>query len=310
MSNVSATAMSPSAARDLTESIRTCIDRAWELVVKAYTQRAWAVLGYTSWDTYCEREFGSTWFRLPRETRTEVVQSLRDAGLSTRAIAAATGVSPATVHRSITPGVSNGTPAAVTGTDGKTYAAAQPARPHLSVVPDLPVTPVQPEPAPMSQGGTGSGPFAPSLRISGDGYIVQSNAPAVQGVEPQITSMAMCPCGARAVLYDNATDDDRQRFDEFDDVHRYCDELLEPAAEPEPAPAQARRKPLTDSFDDATLALAKAVKRLEALTSDDRFDKYADQIAGLRLSDLVRARDAVQRVIEKFPSTPNQGDAS
>ncbi|PVB03183.1 hypothetical protein [Mycobacteroides abscessus] len=279
MSTVAATAMSPSAARDLTERIRTTIDRAWDLIAKAYTDRAWAVLGYPTWDVYCEREFGSTWFKLPRETRGEVVQSLRDLGLSTRAIGSAIGVDDRTVRRDLS-GAASAAPAAVMGTAGKTYASTQPVRPHLAVVPDLPTTEDHPETAPMCEGGTASGPpLTPSLLISGDGYSVVHNAPVTDGV-------------------------DRERFDEFDDIHRYCDDLTEPVAtepEPEPAPAPARRKPITDSFDDATTAVTKAVKRIEALAADDRFDKNADQLA-LRKSDLVRARDALQRVIEKFPS--------
>lgn len=301
MSTVTATAMSPSAARDLTERIRTTIDRAWDLIAKAYTDRAWAVLGYQSWDIYCEREFGSTWFRLPRETRVEVVQSLRDLGLSNRAIGSAVGVDDRTVRRDLS-GAAYAAPAAVMGTDGKTYASAQPARPHLAVVPDLPTTEDPPETAPLPHGGTASGsPLTPSLLITGDGYSVVHNTPQVDGIEPQLTSFAMCHCGARAELYDNATHEDRERFDEFGVIHDYCPEPEPDAAEPEPVPTPARRKPITDSFDDATTAVTKAVKRIEALAADDRFDKNADQLA-LRKSDLVRARDALQRVIEKFPS--------
>ncbi|SLJ41121.1 Uncharacterised protein [Mycobacteroides abscessus subsp. abscessus] len=304
MSIVAATAMSPSAARDLTERIRTTIDRAWDLIAKAYTDRAWAVLGYPSWDVYCEREFGSAWFKLPRETRGEVVQSLRDLGLSTRAIGSAIGVDDRTVRRDLS-GAASAAPAAVMGTDGKTYASTQSVRPHLAVVPDLPTTEDHPESAPLPHGGTASGPpLTPSLLISGDGYSVVHNAPQIDGVEAREVSHAFCPCGSQAVLYDTATQEDRDRFREFDEVHRYCTELAEPvAAEPvtEPAPTPPRRKPLTDSFDDAATAVVKAVKRVEALAADDRFDKNADQLA-LRKSDLVRARDALQRVIEKFPS--------
>ncbi|MBE5453418.1 hypothetical protein E3G52_000282 [Mycobacteroides abscessus] len=303
MSTATATSMSPTAARDLTERIRANIDRTWDLIAKAYTDRAWAILGYPTWDTYCEREFSSTWFRLPRETRVEVVQSLRDLGLSTRAIAAATGASKGTVSRDLA-GAPNGAPDTVTGADGKTYATTQPARPHLAVVPDLPTAQEPPESAPMWEGGTASGSHSPSMVMSGEGYTVVHNAPVTDGVQPTLTSFAMCPCGARIELYDNATQEDRERFYEFDDVHRYCDDLTEPVAaepEPEPAPAPARRKPITDSFDDATTAVTKAVKRIEALAADDRFDKNADHLA-LRKSDLVRARDALQSVIEKLPS--------
>jgi transposase-like protein len=53
--------------------------------------RSWSALGYESWDDYCTREFGTSRLRLPREERSEVVSSLRESGLSIRAIASATG---------------------------------------------------------------------------------------------------------------------------------------------------------------------------------------------------------------------------
>ena len=141
----------PERARDLTDKIRTSIGVAWELVKEAYTTRAWAALGYESWDHYTAEEFGTNRLRLPREERREVVGSLREAGLSVRAIAAATGDSVGTVHDSLKAGVQNRTPepddepapepAPVTGTDGKTYspkpaAPAKPQRRALNLVAD------------------------------------------------------------------------------------------------------------------------------------------------------------------------------
>jgi hypothetical protein len=54
-------------------------------------------LGYSNWDAYCKAEFPTSRLRLPREERAEVVASLRESGLSIRAIEAATGVSRKTV---------------------------------------------------------------------------------------------------------------------------------------------------------------------------------------------------------------------
>jgi transposase-like protein len=143
---------SPDRARDLTDKIRTSIGVAWELVKEAYTSRAWAALGYESWDHYTAEEFGTNRLRLPREERREVVGSLREAGLSVRAIAAATGDSRDTVHKDLA-AVRNLTPdpepddepapepAPITGTDGKTYspkpaAPAKPQRRALNLVAD------------------------------------------------------------------------------------------------------------------------------------------------------------------------------
>lgn len=184
-------------ARDLTDRIRVGVEAVWELVKQAYVSRAWSVLGYDSWDDYCTREFGNSRLKLPREERSEVVASMREIGMSSRAIAAAIGSSQDTVNRALAEGERNRSPqsvAPIVGTDGKTY---------------------QPKP---------------------------------------------------------------------------------PAQEPEPR--SPRRRPITDAFFDATYTLTKDTARIARLAADDRFGKNSDQIAGSHLSDLVRARDAVQRVID------------
>jgi hypothetical protein len=114
-------------ARALTQEIAQTLALAWDKVVEAYQRRVWEPLGYGSWDSYCRAELGSTRLRLPAEEREEAVRSLRSAGLSTRAIAAATGTSKGTVHRSVgapigAPTGDNTRPASsVTGLDGKCY---------------------------------------------------------------------------------------------------------------------------------------------------------------------------------------------
>lgn len=112
-------------ARALTDRIKVAVEGTWLLIQEAYTSRAWAALGYETWDTYCAAEFGTARLRLPREERQEVVASLRESGMSLRAISSATGISPATAMRDAR--VSDETPAVVLGTDGSTYAAARPA---------------------------------------------------------------------------------------------------------------------------------------------------------------------------------------
>lgn len=97
-------------ARDLTNRIKAALTFTWDLVKEAYETRAWAALGYDSWDHYTSAEFGASRLRLPAEERREVVASLREAGLSLRAIESATGLGIGTVHRSLHSGVPNGTP--------------------------------------------------------------------------------------------------------------------------------------------------------------------------------------------------------
>lgn len=121
--------------------------------------RAWSVLGYGSWDEYCTREFGTARLQLPREDRREVVASLRDSGLSTRAIASAVGIDQKTVRNDLAEAPAgeeisspepewrpvdpdeiaafgalmttgqHRPPELVTGTDGKTYAPSKPTAP-------------------------------------------------------------------------------------------------------------------------------------------------------------------------------------
>lgn len=110
-------------ARNLTDKIKAGTAALWELIKEAYASRAWASLGYASWDDYCTQEFGTSRIRLPREERREVVSSMREIGMSTRAIASATGNSIGTIHAESRrcSNLNTSSPTPVTGTDGKTY---------------------------------------------------------------------------------------------------------------------------------------------------------------------------------------------
>lgn len=118
-------------ARSLTDSIKGDLSDVWEKITEAYTGRAWHALYYESWDQYCREEFGASRLRLPSEERREVVGSLRDAGLSIRAIAAATGSARNTVKADLRQVGQSDPPEVeprfkksqqkITGTDGKSY---------------------------------------------------------------------------------------------------------------------------------------------------------------------------------------------
>lgn len=114
--------LSTADARALTDRIRVNLDGLWEMVIEAFKRGAHRALGYSSWDEYCEIEFGSNRIRLPLEERREAVRSMREHGMSIRSVAAATGLGVGTVHREAA-GVPFGTPASL-GADGKTYAAS------------------------------------------------------------------------------------------------------------------------------------------------------------------------------------------
>lgn len=99
-------------ARDITDKIRAGLEGVFQLIKAAYSGHAWSALGYASWDAYIQSEFGHLYLRPPREERGEVIGSLRDAGLSIRAIATATQLGRTTVQREIdSAGVPSGTPA-------------------------------------------------------------------------------------------------------------------------------------------------------------------------------------------------------
>lgn len=143
-------------ARDLTARINGALEVAWGLVQEAYWRRADKALGYVSWDAYCKAEFNGSQLRLPREERQEIVASLREAGLSTRAIASATGNSTKTITEDLKQ-VSQTTtpeqPSKVVGLDGKTY-TPKPRLSDLISADDLaelngkPKRQPEPEPAP------------------------------------------------------------------------------------------------------------------------------------------------------------------
>lgn len=142
---MSAIELSAGQARELTDRIKLAVEATWELIKEAYQSRAWKSLGYTSWDDYCTREFGTSRIKLPREERQEVVSSMREIGMSMPAIASATGASLGTVHGTLSKLKASGElsdEVKVTGTDGKTYTT----KPQLSPVPD-PTPPPDPEPS-------------------------------------------------------------------------------------------------------------------------------------------------------------------
>ena len=56
-------------ARVLTARIRESVAGVWDLIVEAYTSRAWTSLGYDSWDDYTRTEFDGVRIALPREDR-------------------------------------------------------------------------------------------------------------------------------------------------------------------------------------------------------------------------------------------------
>jgi DNA-binding NarL/FixJ family response regulator len=113
-------------ARHLTEQIRVRLDFLLPLVKQAFEGRADRALGYESWQAYCTAELGDV--RVPLGDRPAMVAELRNAGMSTRAIGAALGISKDTAARDLA-SVSSETdeqPARIASLDGRERPATRP----------------------------------------------------------------------------------------------------------------------------------------------------------------------------------------
>lgn len=244
-----ALAMTATDARALTDRIKVGVEAIWELIKQAYTERAWDALGYESWDDYCTREFGTSRLRLPREERTEVVASLRESGLSERAIASATGLGKGTVHRELAGGP-NGAP--------------EPEPVDAEVVDEV----------------------AESLS-DGDDELADALTESLIAAEPDLPPLPENYMNGQVAQPKPAPE---PRSVIGTDGKKY---------NPKPStPQQPKRKPLPETFDRAKQDLRSVVERVARLIADDRLEKNKDQIVGANLSDLIRARDALTRVIQ------------
>ena len=111
-------------ARELTDQIAEGLADVHSLIVQAWEGRVWEPLGYETWDAWIDANFRGLQLRPPREQRDEVVQSMREAGMSMRAISQATDLAYSTVQRVARAGDPNGSPeesSNVVGLDGKSY---------------------------------------------------------------------------------------------------------------------------------------------------------------------------------------------
>src|SRR3954470_2683767 len=87
-------------AEELTHQLQQSLEVSWNLLHEAFDLRAWAAMGYESWEAYCREELGSSLLRLDKERRRRAVAELTsgDRPMSNRAAAAALGVDEGTVR--------------------------------------------------------------------------------------------------------------------------------------------------------------------------------------------------------------------
>lgn len=114
--------MSSDEARSRVARVRAHVEQAWDDLIALHAGRGWFALGYDSWDALCDAEFDGARIALPREDRREVVGQMREAGMSTRAIASAVGVSVGTIVSDLNRSEVN-SPDTITGLDGRTRPA-------------------------------------------------------------------------------------------------------------------------------------------------------------------------------------------
>lgn len=270
--------LSATEARAVTDRIKVGVEAVWELITQAYVQRAWSALGYVSWDDYCTREFGTSRIRLPREERAEVVASLRESGLSIRAITAATGLGVGTVHRELA-GVPNGTPAPearVIGADGKTYS---------------------PKPA-LPRGETGLEELARRIQ-GGDQELAHKAEVLNSGGWLKTEADALALLGRECELL---TSDVEPDFAEGQTTEPDWRDVIADTAEPEPTRVQAKskRKPLPDVAMVLGLDMAKLASRIERLGADDRLVRNKEGVANQVRPHLAELMQVCQDLANKL----------
>lgn len=210
----------PEQAQARAERIRRGMHVVLDLVEEialAFERRDWQVLGYPDWSAYMESEFGTARLRMPAPHRQKAVAMLRTAAeMSSRAIAAALGVSQSTIRDDLAAlELSTSTqlpaPETVRGLDGKVRPATRAA---IDPPPDR-----DPDPSPGPAVATAD-PAGPALP-GGDGPVEETPAgvaaPAGVGPGPAAVVEAACErCGTMTPV------DQLDELDEPDDGELRC----------------------------------------------------------------------------------------
>ncbi len=237
-----------------------------EDVVLAFRGRVWVALAYDSWAEWCECELDG--LKLPAPKRREVVVELAGAGMSNRAIADTIGVGHQTIGRDLSTG-----PCGPVDKDRKSLGQDGRERSH---------------PRPKADATKPEQVVAEIVCRDCDGFGCETCFPEDPSVTPSVEDFA-------AEQIANIESGQTTWPEAIGATRDAIANPKKPAA-PQKDP---RRKPITEAFTLAAMDLTKVTNRITSLSKDDRFERNTDQIA-LRISDLVRARDALQCVIDKF----------
>lgn len=297
-------------ARRLTERIRIRLDRvstAWadlgEAITEAFQRRADLALGYGSWADYADAELKPA-KGLAVEVRRQLVSMLSAAGMSTRAIAPAVGVkSDQTIRADLARQVRDDHAPLP---DGVTDRAI---RKSLQVGTRCP-----------PEGSiTAKGVADQSIQVmrTASPEPESGGNPLTTSPEPEridrLTGEIVPAPTYRAV---DVSDWTPEEIDDLDAEDAATEEAylratipapvkvttgLDGKSYPRPEPTAPRRKALPEQFLTATLALTDRVAAITKLADDDRFSAHTEKVATANRSDLIRARDALQRVIDQLP---------
>jgi hypothetical protein len=266
------------AARELTDRIKTGVEVVWELIKQAYTERAWSALGYASWDEYCTREFGTSRLRLPREERPEVIASLRESGLSLRAIESATGISRKTVIKDL----------------AQVVESTPPAEPDEDALPE---ELIEQQLASTCLFTVNREKGAHENYMKTPGGVTESTPGQTDRVAEALTKAnAAFPTDTPAASPMPITGTDGKQYQPRSSA---------PQADPAPEPKRPR-KPITESFRRFTWQIGKNTESLKRLAGDDRFDRNGNTLARANLWDLKRARENLDDVIVELESRRDQ----
>lgn len=124
-------------ARKLTEEIKSDYGSLQTKIAAAWRGRIWLALGHESWQDYLDVEFQGVSLRPPKELEDQVLSELREAGMSTRGIAAATDMSQPTVYRRLEESTdSYESVDQVLSEDGRVRPASRPAAPAPAAEPE------------------------------------------------------------------------------------------------------------------------------------------------------------------------------
>lgn len=309
MTTPAAQMMTEADARRITERIRftattarESIEKLQRLVTQAQEGQAHVVLGYKSWTAYLADVLGSEPLRLPREKRQELVGYLAGEGMSTRAIAPVVGVSHTTVRHDIAGG--NNFPPAVNTEAGRDFP------PEPGTVDTKLTCRVEGDPERRRR----SAMLARDARLAlGDDSTVAERAEWInrqadevhEGNPSDVATGGEVTPAAPAVTGQGApagkAPGERVEASPPLPPRRPVTGLDgKTYTRPPAAPRATPRRPLPDQFFDAAYDMTRAVEKVARLTEDDRFPQNVEKVAAKHRSDLIRARDLLQQVIDRL----------